>query len=40
MKGIASVIIDKINNSDCKIVSVDINSGLNGDSGMKNITDM
>ncbi|HZK71384.1 MAG TPA: NAD(P)H-hydrate dehydratase [Clostridia bacterium] len=34
VKGIASVIIDKINNSDCKIVSVDINSGLNGDSGL------
>lgn len=33
VRGIASVIIDKINESNAAVISVDINSGLNGDSG-------
>lgn len=32
--GLASDIIDKINASSAKVISVDINSGLNGDSGL------
>lgn len=32
--GIASDIIDKINNATSKVIAVDINSGLNGDSGL------
>lgn len=34
VKGIASDIIDKINNSGAYVISVDINSGLNGDTGL------
>ena len=32
-RGIAGYIIDKINSSNKKVISVDINSGLNGDTG-------
>lgn len=34
VKGLAADIIDRINASDAKVISVDINSGLNGDSGL------
>ena len=34
VKGIAGEIIDKINDFKGKVISVDINSGLNGDNGM------
>lgn len=34
LKGIEAQIIDKINGSGCKVVSVDINSGLDGDNGL------